>query len=318
MAVEIKRLFGRANRTGKELLTRVGADVGARDGPATDAAQGTHRATPFRGIGAICGCLCTGVRWRARRCLPLPALRFAESLNGGTCCDGWMKDALLEKMAGEITLSAQPGPTIRKWREAFEVSQSELAGQLAVNPSVVSDYESGRRKSPGIGTVRRIVEALVGLDEHRGGHVLARYHSLLNPTEGILAIGEYRRSVPGQEFLDRIDARALVLGNLADKSVQGYTLIDSLKAIASLNATDYVRVYGWNTQRALVFTGIKYGRSPMIAIRVHPMKPSVVVYHRPEDVDKLAYRLAEYEQIPLLTTDLELPELQARLHGLAG
>ncbi|MES2155015.1 MAG: helix-turn-helix domain-containing protein [bacterium] len=229
-----------------------------------------------------------------------------------------MKEALLEKMAGEITLSAAPGPTIRKWRESFELSQSELAARLDVNPSVVSDYESGRRKSPGIGTVRRIVEALVDLDAQRGGHVLARYHSLLNPTEGILAIGEYRRSVPGPEFLERIEGRALVMANLAQRSVQGYTLIDSLKAIASLNATDYVRVYGWNTQRALCFTGIKYGRSPMIAIRVHPMKPSLVVYHRPEDVDKLAYRLAEYEQIPLLTTDLDLDELEARLASLVG
>jgi putative transcriptional regulator len=106
------------------------------------------------------------------------------------------------------------------------------------------------------------------------------------------------------------------MANLADRKVQGYTLIDSVKAIASLNANDYVRVYGWSTQRALVFTGVKYGRSPMIAIRVHPMKPSLVVYHRPEDVDKLAYRLADMEQVPLITTDLELPELEARLRAM--
>lgn len=246
------------------------------------------------------------------------SLGVAESLMTTARSATRVKAALLEKMAGEITLSAQPGPTIRKWRESFELSQSDLAAHLDVNPSVVSDYESGRRKSPGIGTVRRIVEALVALDEARGGHVLARYHSLLNPTEGILAIGEYRRSVPGPEFLKAIDGRALVMANLAQKTVQGYTLIDSLKAIASLNATDYVRVYGWNTQRALCFTGIKYGRSPMIAIRVHPMKPSLVVYHRPDDVDKLAYRLAEAEQIPLITTDLDLGELEARLGALAG
>lgn len=229
-----------------------------------------------------------------------------------------MKDALLEKMAGEITLSATPGPTIRKWRESFALSQSDLAAHLAVNPSVVSDYESGRRKSPGIATVRRIVEAIVGMDEARGGHTIARYNSLVNPTEGILGIGEYRRTIPGPEFVEAIEGRALVLGNLAEKRVQGYTLIDSIKAIASLNATDYMRVFGWSTERALVFTGVKYGRSPMIAIRVHPMKPSMVVYHRPEDVDKLAYRLADMEKIPLITTDLELDELAARMRGLLG
>ena len=227
-----------------------------------------------------------------------------------------MKDALLEKMAGEITLSAAAGPTMRKWRETFGFSQSELAGRLAINPSVVSDYESGRRKSPGINTVQRMVKALVDMDEERGGPTIARFHSLQNPTEGILGIGEYRRNIDAQEFVDAIEGRALVLSDLSEKKVQGFTLIDSVKAIASLNATDYVRVYGWSTQRALCFTGIKYGRSPMIAIRVHPMKPSLVVYHRPEDVDKLAYHLADMEKIPLVTTDLELSELEARLRKM--
>lgn len=227
-----------------------------------------------------------------------------------------MKEALLEKMAGEITLSDEAGQTLRKWRETFEFSQSELATKLHVNPSVISDYESGRRKSPGIQTIKRMVEAMVAMDESRGGHVLARYHSLINPTEGILDIVEYRRNVPAMEFVDAIEGRALVLADIEEKKVQGYTLIDAVQAISSLNANDYVRVYGWSSERALVFSGIKYGRSPMIAIRVHPMKPSIVVYHRPEDVDKLAFRLAEFEQIPLITTDLELDELQARMRKL--
>ncbi len=227
-----------------------------------------------------------------------------------------MKEALLEKMAGEITLSIEAGATLRKWRESFEFSQSELAGRLGINPSVISDYESGRRKSPGIATVKRLVEALVDMDADRGGHIIARYHSLINPTEGILDIVEYRRNIPAMEFVDAIEGRALVLADIEEKKVQGYTLIDAVKAIASLNANDYVRVYGWSTERALVFSGIKYGRSPMIAIRVHPMKPSLVVYHQPEDVDKLAYRLAEYEQIPLITTELPLDELQMRLRSL--
>ncbi len=227
-----------------------------------------------------------------------------------------MKEALLEKMAGEITLSEEPGATLRKWRETFDFSQSELAQKLHINPSVISDYESGRRKSPGIQTIKRVVEAMVDMDEDRGGHVMARYHSLINPTEGILDIVEYRRNVPALEFVDAIEGRALVLADIEEKKIQGYTLIDAVKAISTLNANDYVRVYGWSTERALVFSGIKYGRSPMIAIRVHPMKPSLVVYHQPEDVDKLAYRLAEFEQIPLITTDLPLDELQQRLRSL--
>ena len=73
-----------------------------------------------------------------------------------------MREQLREKIAGEIVLSADAGKTIRKWREEFGVSQQDLARHLDVSPSVISDYESGRRKSPGIIIIRRIVDGLIG------------------------------------------------------------------------------------------------------------------------------------------------------------
>jgi putative transcriptional regulator len=98
-----------------------------------------------------------------------------------------------------------------------------------------------------------------------------------------------------------------------DRDVHGYTIIDSMKAITSLSSTDYLKIYGWSSERALVFTGVKFGRSPMIAIRAHPLKPAMVVYHKPEHVDDLALRLATLEGIPLVRTDLSLPALVERL-----
>ncbi len=229
-----------------------------------------------------------------------------------------VEGAVKEKIAGEITLSNEPGSTIRKWREIFEITQTQLARHLDISPSVLSDYESGRRKSPGIATVRKLIDGLVDLDKEHGGKILAKYTSMMNPGEGIISIAEYPKSVPGQEFVDAIEGKVLVAkSHLAERRIQGYTLIDAIRAIASLSASDYVRVYGWSTERALVFSGIKFGRSPMVAIRVHPMKPAVVVYHRPEEVDKLAYRLAEYENIPLIVTELELQELEKRLKGFS-
>ena len=68
-----------------------------------------------------------------------------------------IKNALSEKIAGEITLSPKPGQTIRKWRNVFKITQTELAAYLKQSPSVISDYESGRRQSPGIQTVKRII-----------------------------------------------------------------------------------------------------------------------------------------------------------------
>ncbi|UCF50783.1 MAG: helix-turn-helix domain-containing protein, partial [Thermoplasmatales archaeon] len=83
-----------------------------------------------------------------------------------------MKNALSEKIAGEITLSPKPGQTIRKWRSIFGISQTDLASYLNLSPSVISDYESGRRKSPGIQTIKKIIEAFIDIDENHGGKII--------------------------------------------------------------------------------------------------------------------------------------------------
>jgi putative transcriptional regulator len=51
----------------------------------------------------------------------------------------------------------------------------------------------------------------------------------------------------------------------------------------------------------------------MIAIRIHPVKPSIVVYHKPGAVDPLAIQLAEREKMPLVVTNLSLEDLRKRL-----
>ncbi|MCL5988006.1 MAG: transcriptional regulator, partial [Candidatus Thermoplasmatota archaeon] len=63
--------------------------------------------------------------------------------------------------------------------------------------------------------------------------------------------------------------------------------------------------YGWSSQRVIFFTEVKMGRSPMIAIRVHPLKPAAVVYIKADRVDELAVRLSNIENVPLITTDLD-------------
>ncbi|EMR72993.1 putative transcriptional regulator [Thermoplasmatales archaeon SCGC AB-539-N05] len=225
-----------------------------------------------------------------------------------------IKNTLAEKIAGEITLSPQPGQTIKKWREIFGVSQTGLASNLGITPSVISDYESGRRKSPGVQTINRIIYALVSIDEKHGGKTIQKYTSLVETNQGILDIIEYPYSIPADVFIRNIHGKILAAGdNIDEKIVRGFTLIDSIKAIKTLTFMDYGKVYGWSTERALVFTGVTYGRSPMIAIRIHPMKPSLVVYHKPGNIDPLALKLAESEEIPLLVTNLSLKELKQKL-----
>ena len=91
-----------------------------------------------------------------------------------------LRNRLAEKMAGDITLSEKPGESLKKWRLNFEISQTDIANYLKVSPSVISDYESGRRKSPGTLIVRKIVESLLEIDLERGGKKIHTYETMLN------------------------------------------------------------------------------------------------------------------------------------------
>lgn len=230
-----------------------------------------------------------------------------------------MKENEIEKIqkniAGEITLSNEPGKTIRKWREIFGISQHEINEYLQVSSSVLSDYESGRRKSPGINSIKKIVNALIEIDKKNGSKVLKNYISE-TIDDAIFDIREFFYKLDANDFLKAINGKIICGKEFMDRGIYGYTVIDSLKAITTFKSIDYMRIYGWSTQRALVFAGVRYGRSPMVAIRAHPLKPALVVFHSPEKIDELAIKLAKIEQIPLIKTELKMKVLLKNLKEL--
>lgn len=220
-----------------------------------------------------------------------------------------------ERIAGEIAMSCDPGRTMRKWREEFGLSQHELAEAMGVGSSVVSDYESGRRRSPGASLIKRMVESLTALDEASGSRTIAKYAPEVK-TDCVIAMGEFPESVPAAEFVRAMEGSVATSGGLPARGIHGYTVVDSLKAILSLESDDYMKIYGRSTERALIFTNVHYGRSPMVAVRAHPLTPAMVVYQRPENTDPLAVKLAQVEGIPLVTTVLDVGELVARFEAL--
>jgi putative transcriptional regulator len=225
-----------------------------------------------------------------------------------------MKTELMEKMAGEIALSEDPGKTIRKWREEFQISKHQLAKHLELSPSVISDYEGGRRKSPGTRTIRKFVQALIDLDEK--GKQLYRRFMREELKDVILSVKEFSEGIPATIFLKLLEAKVITHEVPLIRNIRGYTLIDSLRAITTLGASDYPKLYGYSSERALIFTGVKYGRSPMVAIRAHPLKPALVIYVKPESLDELAIRLAELDNIILATTDVMIGPLIERLERM--
>ncbi len=225
-----------------------------------------------------------------------------------------MEAEIREKIAGEVVLSPHPGRTLRKWREDFAISQRDLAKHLQTVPSVISDYESERRVSPGAAFIRRYVDALIAVDADHGGKVGQRL-GLRPHSEGILGMREFAVAIPLKTLSDRLDAHAVSRVDL-HRDVHGFTVLDAPRAILSIDASRFVEVYGWTTQRALIFSNVKYGRSPMVAIRAHPLKPAAVVFANPGRIDALAVRLSEVENIPLLTTSLNAPAVLERLEEL--
>jgi len=226
-----------------------------------------------------------------------------------------VKSAIVQRIGGEIVASSTPNKTISKWMDIFGVTATELAKEMGITPSVVCDYERGRRPSPRIETIRRFAEALVALDEKKGSAIIQKYAMIRNFDDDILSTREFSEPVKISSFIKAIEGetQSKITG---DHQLFGYTLINSKKAIMSFNAFDFLKIYGWSTERALIFTDITYGRSPMIAIRVHPMKPALVVYHKPAVLDPLAQKLAEADNIPLVITRLEMLEMIKRLDVL--
>ena len=229
------------------------------------------------------------------------------------------RELLAEKIAGEIVLSDDPGATLRKWRTDFDASQTDLAEQLEVSSSVISDYESGRRESPGIGVIRRMVEALLALDEQRGGDRIRQFARVVSAgfeETVVLDLREYTTSVALDDLYAAIGATEVQPGTV--DAINGHTVIDSIEAITRLSSNDFYRLYGQSTERALVFTKVTRGESPLVAMRVASPKPNAVILHglTPDDLWEHAPALARIDGVSLAVTEQPLGEMLESMRDL--
>lgn len=215
-----------------------------------------------------------------------------------------VREVLARRIAGEIVLSSKPGATMRKWRELFAVSQMSLSEKMVVSSSIISDYESERRKSPGTRFVRRFVWALLKIDEDRGSRFIREFARLTSsPSTAVLDLREFPIPVHVEYLCKAIKGEIVACRDKFVKEVLGYTVVDSKKAVETLSGLEYSQVFGATTDRALIFTNVVDGSLPMMIVRVSSLKPRVVVFQgaRP---DEYSIKLAEYDQIPLIYSAL--------------
>jgi putative transcriptional regulator len=226
-------------------------------------------------------------------------------------------DEITLRIAGSIVMSENPAATLRSWRQRLNIRQAALAKKMRVSPSVLSDYENGRRPSPGIAFVRRYVQALVELANVTRSIDILNQQILSSGPEPILVLGEYATSVKASEVVDALKAEVLTGSEMLDWSIYGYTVLDSIRTIYALSGFGFYRIFGSTTERVLVFTKVGLGRSPLVAIRVSQLKPRMVILHGPKVVDPLAIELAKRERIILgLARNIGESEIASKLQEL--
>jgi len=199
---------------------------------------------------------------------------------------------------------------MRKWRELFAVSQTSLGDRMLLSSSaVISDYESGRRKSPGAKFIRRFVISLLRIDEDKGSRFIREFAKLTSsPSMAIVDLREFPIPVRVEYLCKAINGQVVAGGDKFVKEVNGYTVVDARKAVEALSGLEYAQLFGATTERALVFTNVESPALAMMMVRVSHLKPRVVVFHRVEP-DLEAIKLAEYEQIPVIYSSAPSIEL---------
>ena len=130
------------------------------------------------------------------------------------------------------------------------------------------------------------------------------------PREAFYSLHDFQNAISGVDFARLIDAKIVANPNYLDNiKLFGYTLLDSLRVILRY-LHQIIQGSGTTNERAFIFDQVSTGRSPMVVVRVAPIKPRLVVIQNIDNVDKLAIKIAQIEHIPLLTTKLNAEELK--------
>jgi putative transcriptional regulator len=125
-----------------------------------------------------------------------------------------------------------------------------------------------------------MVDALLDIDEDRGGARIRQYARVVSAgfeSDVVHDLREYPSHVPLERLYEAMDATEVVRGG--QDRVSGHTVIDSIRAITRLSSEEFYRLYGESTNRALVFTNVTRGESPLVAMRVVNPTPNAVVLH---------------------------------------
>ncbi|ARM76629.1 helix-turn-helix domain-containing protein [Acidianus manzaensis] len=206
-----------------------------------------------------------------------------------------------KRIVGDIVWSSNIGLSMKKWREMFGISQKELATHLGISQTVIANYENNRRQ-PGSGFIKKFVEGLIEIDEKRGFKIiteLSKAFTLNFPF--ILDMRDFETPITYDDLIIAIDGIPLnTTINLS--KIYGFVVVNSLEAITSLSGMEFYQFLSLIFNKVIIFTKVSSGRSPMIALKISPVKPKIVVFHKPLRMDPLAIDLADKEGINIIVS----------------
>lgn len=214
----------------------------------------------------------------------------------------YSKLLLARRIAGEIALSDDPNKMLKKWREIFHIPQIVLANYLGLSPSVISDYESGRRKYPGTKMIKKFVEALLLIDEENGGEITAAFERLAGaevPIDIILDIREFSVPMTIGEFCRIIGAELVnEQQGVSSQLIYGYIAVDG-NDILSLPRNALNKLFEVSSKRALILTNISTGRSFLLLMDENSKRPGLLVFQTSKSIDNSVILAARNKQIPM-------------------
>lgn len=215
------------------------------------------------------------------------------------------KQSSMRRIISDVVLADSPFIALRNWRDKFGISQKTLASRMRISASVISDYETGRRKNPGISFLKSYVQNLVEDDAERGGANIMELLKMEPILKGIiLDIKEYSKPVPMLKIVEAVEGKVETFPDLINDFVFGHTVLDSVKTVLYFKWYDMVNVFGYTNIRALVFTNVQHGRSPLVGIHLFPFKPKMIVLHGPKDLDPVAAEIAKVDGIVVALSKL--------------
>ncbi|MEM3712866.1 MAG: helix-turn-helix domain-containing protein [Thermoproteota archaeon] len=225
------------------------------------------------------------------------------------------KQSSMKRIISDVVLADEPFVVLRNWREKFGISQKALASRMGISASVISDYETGRRRNPGINFLKNYVQSLVESDAERGGAHIIELLKMEPILKGIiLDMKEYSKPVPMSKVIEAVEGKVETFPELLDEFIFGHTVLDSVKTILYFKWYDMVNVFGYTNIRALVFTNVQHGRSPLVGVHLFPFKPRMVILHGPKNLDPIAAEIAKVDGIVVALSNLgSIKELVERL-----